>query len=78
MNSKALLDVALKGLDSVGYQLDSLGITSKINRHTLIAYAMAEQKHLEGEWDSLQARYGSQIQRVEKIVNRFRGNAARS
>lgn len=73
MNAKKLLDVALNRLDAVGYQLDHYGITSKVNRHTLIALAMAEQKHLEGEWDSLQARYGSQIRFVEGVVGRVRG-----
>ncbi|WP_165857755.1 hypothetical protein [Marinobacter sp. JSM 1782161] len=75
MNSKKLLDTALNGLDAVGYQLDRFGVTSKVNRHTLIALAMAEQKHLEGEWDSLQARYGSQFRRVEHLINRVRGRA---
>lgn len=75
MNAKKLIDVALNGLDAVGYRLDSYGITSKVNRHTLIALAMAEQKHLEGEWDSLQARYGAQFRRVESLVDRVRGLA---
>ncbi|WP_148864603.1 hypothetical protein [Marinobacter fonticola] len=73
MNTKKALDFALNRLDAVGYQLDRYGITSKVNRHTLIALAMAEQKHLEGEWDSLQTRYGSQIRFVEGVVGRVRG-----
>lgn len=73
MNLKSLSDRALNGLDAIGYQLDNVGITNKINRHSLIALIMAEQKHLEGEWDSLQARYGSQIRQVEGLVGRVRG-----
>ncbi|TBW54831.1 hypothetical protein EZI54_12335 [Marinobacter halodurans] len=75
MNVKKAIDLALNGLDAVGYRLDQYGVTSKVNRHTLIALAMAEQKHLEGEWDSLQARYGSQIRRIEGLVSRARGLA---
>lgn len=73
MNVKKLADFALNRLDAIGYRLDSFGVTNKVNRHTLAALAMAEQKHLEGEWDSLQARYGSQFRRFEKLTNRFRG-----
>jgi hypothetical protein len=73
MNFKKLADFGLNRLDAVGYRLDRYGLTSKFNRHTLIAMAMAEQKHLEGEWDSLQARYGNQFRRFEKLTERFRG-----
>lgn len=56
MDTKALLNTALIGLDHLGYRLDQLGITTRVNRHNVAAYLMAEQYHLEGEWDSLQAR----------------------
>jgi len=68
MNAQKLIDRALTGLDDVGYQLDAMGITSKVNRHTVIAYVMAEQKHWEGELDSLVARFENRRFQVEKFV----------
>lgn len=56
MNTKQLTAMALNGLDRVGYQLESLGITSRVNRHTLAAFMMAEKSRFEGEMDSLSAR----------------------
>lgn len=64
MNKDDLTQVALKGVDSLGYQLDRLGITDKVNRHNIAAFVMAEQYHLEGQWDSLQTR-----------LDRYRGQA---
>lgn len=64
MNKDNLTQAALKGVDSLGYQLDKLGITDKVNRHNIAALMMAEQHHLEGEWDSLQTR-----------LDRYRGQA---
>ena len=80
MNTKKLLDTALNGLDSIGYRLDQYGITGKLNRHNLAAFIMLEQKHLEGEWDSLQVRFDRRRSQVDNLlkpvlsrVNRFRG-----
>ncbi|SET46049.1 MULTISPECIES: hypothetical protein [Marinobacter] len=56
MNTEKLTQAALKGVDAVGYQLDRMGITDKVNRHNIAAFLMAEQHHLEGEWESLQTR----------------------
>ncbi|XOZ32457.1 hypothetical protein ACMDCT_09580 [Halomonadaceae bacterium KBTZ08] len=56
MNTKKLTAMALNGLDRVGYELESLGITNRVNRHTLAAFMMAEKNRLEGEMDSLHAR----------------------
>ena len=64
MNKDDLTRAALRGVDSLGYQLDRLGITSKVNRHNIAAFMMAEQHHLEGQWDSLQTR-----------LDRYRGQA---
>ena len=66
MNSKQLIDLALNGLDNFGYQLERLGVTSKVNRHTLIAFAMAEQKRFEGEMDSINARVSYIRHRAEE------------
>lgn len=67
MNRQKLQDLALQGVDAVGYQLDRLGITSKVNRHNLAAYFIYGQKQLEGEWDSLQVRFDLQKSRFEKL-----------
>ncbi len=72
-NINNLVETALSGLDNLGYQLDMMGITSQVNRHTLIAYVMAEQKHLEGELDSIKARVGTAQVKVEKTIGRVEG-----
>ncbi|SFL88625.1 hypothetical protein [Marinobacter zhejiangensis] len=69
MNTKKLIDTALNGLDTLGFQLDQLGITGKVNRHNLAAFVMNEQKHLEGEWDSIQARIDRRRSQVEALVS---------
>lgn len=75
MNTKKLIDTALNGLDSLGFQLDQLGITGKVNRHNLAAFVMNEQKHLEGEWDSIQARIDRRRSQVETLVNSVEARA---
>ncbi len=69
MNTKKLMNTALNGLDRVGYTLDQYGITSKVNRHNLAAFVMAEQRHLEGEWDSLQVRFERRKSSVEALLH---------
>lgn len=68
MNTQKLLNTALNGLDTLGYQLDQLGITGKVNRHNLAAFIMLEQKHLEGEWDSIQARIDRRRSQLEGLL----------
>ena len=68
MNTQKLLDTALNGLDQVGFRLDQYGITGKVNRHNLAAFVMLEQKHLEGEWDSLQAKVDRRRSQFEAIL----------
>ena len=68
MNTKQLLDTALNGIDRIGYQLDLYGITGKINRHNLAAFVMSEQKYLEGEWDSQQAKFDRRRSQVEGVL----------
>jgi hypothetical protein len=69
-NVLKIADVALAGLDRVGYELDMYGITSKVNRHNLIGQVLAGQKQIEGELDSLNARYDSTKVKVEKTISR--------
>ncbi|MFO8142197.1 MAG: hypothetical protein R6T87_10005 [Marinobacter sp.] len=68
MNTKKLLNLALEGVDSLGFRLDDMGITSKLNRHNIAAFLMLEQKHLEGEWDSIQARVDRRRSQFERIT----------
>ncbi len=68
-NINNLIETALSGLDNLGFQLDVMGITSQVNRHTLIGYVMAEQKHLEGELDSIKARAVTLQVKVERAVS---------
>lgn len=71
MNTQTLLNMALNGVDALGYRLDQCGITGKVNRHNIAAFLMAEQKHLEGEWDSLQVRVNRRRSQVEKITHQI-------
>lgn len=79
MKAQKWINRALTGLDDIGYQLDAMGVTSKVNRHNVIAYVMAEQKHWEGELDSLIARVDNQRFRVEQLLGQveslIRGSA---
>jgi hypothetical protein len=68
MNTQKFLNMALHGVDSLGYRLDQMGITGKINRHNIAAFLMAEQKHLEGEWDSIQAKFDRRRSQVEGVI----------
>ncbi len=69
MNTQKLMNTALNSLDALGYRLDQYGITGKVNRHNLAAFLMVEQKHLEGEWDSIQARIDRRRSQVEGILS---------
>lgn len=40
MNTQKLLQLALEGVDTLGYQLDQLGLTSRVNRHNLAAVSV--------------------------------------
>lgn len=72
-NVTSLIETALSGLDNLGYQLDMMGVTSQVNRHTLIGLVMAEQKHLEGELDSIKARVSNAQVKVDRTINRVEG-----
>lgn len=69
MNTETLLNMALNGVDALGYRLDQYGITGKVNRHNIAAFLAAEQKHLEGEWDSIQVRVTRRRSQFEKITH---------
>lgn len=69
MNTQTLLNMALNGVDAIGYRLDQYGITGKINRHNIAAFLAVEQKHLEGEWDSIQVRVNRRRSQIERITH---------
>ncbi len=75
MNTKKLLNIALDGIDTLGYRLDQYGITGKVNRHNIAAYLAAEQKHLEGEWDSIQAKVDRRRSQFERITRELETRA---
>lgn len=75
MNTQKLLNMALEGVDAIGYRLDQMGVTGKINRHNIAAYLMAEQWHLEGEWDSIQAKVGRRRSQFEHITQALESRA---
>jgi hypothetical protein len=72
-NVTNLIETALIGFDSLGYQLDMMGLTSQVNRHTLIGLVMAEQKHLEGELDSIKARVSTAQVKVDRTISVVEG-----
>ena len=78
MKTQDLINKALSGLDYVGYQLEFYGVTDKVNRHTTLAFIMAEQNHLKGELDSLTARIDQQKARVERLRRQAEGLVADS
>ncbi|MBZ2169361.1 MULTISPECIES: hypothetical protein [Marinobacter] len=75
MNTQKLLNLALEGIDNLGYHLDQFGVTGKVNRHNIAAFLAAEQKHLEGEWDSLQAKFGRRRSQVEQLTHGLESRA---
>lgn len=69
MNTKKIADLALQQLDNVGYQLRSHGITDKVNRHDIVAFAMAQQDRFKGEMTRLELHVGLQKVRIQKARN---------
>lgn len=58
----------LTNIDNLGYKLDEIGVENQINRHNLIAFIMASQKQLEGELDSLSARYDTNKAKIDNLA----------
>lgn len=75
MDTKKLINTALIGLDHLGYRLDQFGITTRVNRHNVAAFLMAEQHHLEGEWDSFQARIDRRKAAFESLKHSLEAHA---
>lgn len=66
MNTKKIADLALQQLDNVGFQLRSRGITDKVNRHDIAAFAMAQQDRFKGEKARFELHVGLQKARLQK------------
>ncbi|WP_372964195.1 hypothetical protein [Marinobacter sp.] len=75
MNTQKIVGLVLEGVDSLGFKLDEMGITNKLNRHNIAAFLMAEQKHLEGEWDSLQAKVDRRRSQIEHLTQHVENRA---
>jgi len=67
MKTQDFVNIALSGLDHLGYRLEELHITDKVNRHNTLAYVMAEQNRLKGELDSINARLDMKKARIERV-----------
>ena len=65
--AQKLFETALNGLDSLGYRLEELGITDKINRHNCLAFLFAEQQRLKGELDSLNAKISTRKVQLSRL-----------
>lgn len=66
MNTKKITDIALQQLDNVGFQLRAYGITDKVNRHDIVAFAMSQQNRFKGEMTRLELHVGIQKERLLK------------
>lgn len=66
MNTKKIADFALLQLDNLGYQLRALGVTDRVNRHDVIAWAMTRQTHLKAEFGRLEFKMELQKARLGK------------
>ena len=66
MKTQDIINIALTGLDFLGYRLQELQITDKVNRHNTLAFVMVEQNRLKGELDSFNVRLDQKKAKVEK------------
>ena len=72
-------ETALSQVDSLGFQLDTMGVENQINRHNLIALLMFGKKRFEGEMDSLNTRIDSgkiKINDVKRSAEQLLASAA--
>lgn len=58
MKTPALIEMALKQLDNLGYQLNKRGITDRVNRHNCIAVLLVQQQKLKGELARAELHWG--------------------
>ncbi len=65
--AQKILDRALNGLDTLGYRLEELGITDKVNRHNCMAFLFAEQQRLKGELDRLNVKLDTRKVQLDQL-----------
>ncbi|PID43716.1 MAG: hypothetical protein CSB48_04815 [Proteobacteria bacterium] len=70
MKLDKVANTVLSQLDTIGYKLEEFGVTDSVNRHNCIAYLMNEQKKLQGEMDSVQARIDSRKVQIERVAGK--------
>ena len=68
----ALAELALKQIDTLGYQLEKRGISHRVNRHNLIAMALVKQQKLKGEIARAELHWGllkTQLKKLRSSTN---------
>lgn len=70
MTKKGLQNLALQGIDALGYRLDDLGVTNRLNRHNLSALVMLWQWRLQGEKDRAEIRLQRYRRRAEPFLQK--------
>lgn len=73
MNTKGLQNLALQGIDALGFMLDKLGVTNRFNRHNIAAFVMLWQWRLQGEKDRADIRLQRFHRRAEPLLQKARG-----
>ncbi len=72
MNKKELQNLALQGIDALGFMLDDLGATNRFNRHNIAALVMLWQWRLQGEKDRADIRLQRYRRRAEPLLEKAR------
>ena len=67
MKTDQIVEIALGQLDNLGFQLQKHGISSTVNRHNLIAFAMTKQARIKAEIERIELKVDIQKARVERI-----------
>lgn len=61
----------LNQIDVIGSRLQQLGLTDKVNRHTLIGQAWVQKHRIEGEMDRLDLLVHASLRPIKKIRGKF-------
>lgn len=72
MNKKELQNLALQGIDALGYTLDDLGVTNRLNRHNIAAFVMIWHWRLQGEKDRAEIRFQRYRRRAAPLRQKAR------
>ena len=77
MNKKQLQSLALRSVDTLGFTLDDLGVTSRFNRHQIAATVMLWQWRWQGEKDRWSIRTQRWQRRVQPLWRKVQGMIGR-